>query len=59
MRILAIDPGEKRLGLAISDPTGTIARPLKIIKHISRNVDAKTIAGIAFDEEVGLIIVDD
>ena len=25
MRILAVDPGEKRLGLAISDPTGTIA----------------------------------
>lgn len=27
MRVLAIDYGEKRVGLAISDPTGTIASP--------------------------------
>ena len=35
MRILAIDPGEKRLGIAISRPTGTIANPLTVIHHIS------------------------
>jgi putative Holliday junction resolvase len=57
MRILAVDPGEKRLGLAISDPTGTIARPLKILEHIARQVDAQTIAQIAAAEEVGLIII--
>lgn len=28
MRILAIDVGRRRVGLAISDPTGTLARPL-------------------------------
>jgi len=28
MRILAVDVGRRRVGLAISDPTGTIARPL-------------------------------
>lgn len=27
-RLLAIDPGEKRIGLALSDPSQTIARPL-------------------------------
>lgn len=27
-RVLAIDPGEKRIGLALSDPTQTIAQPL-------------------------------
>ncbi|MEA3350409.1 MAG: Holliday junction resolvase RuvX, partial [Chloroflexota bacterium] len=31
MRILAIDPGEKNIGLALSDPTGTIANPLKVL----------------------------
>jgi putative Holliday junction resolvase len=28
MRILAVDVGQRRVGLAISDPTGTIARPM-------------------------------
>ena len=35
MRILAIDPGEKRIGVAICDPTGTIASPLTVL-NISR-----------------------
>ena len=28
MRVLAVDPGSRRGGLAVSDPTGTIAQPL-------------------------------
>ena len=27
-RVLAVDPGSKRVGVAVSDPTGTIAQPL-------------------------------
>ena len=57
MRILAVDPGEKRLGIALSDPTGTIANPLTVIKHFSRPVDAATIAQIARENQVALIIV--
>jgi len=57
MRILAIDPGEKRLGIAISDPTGTIANPLTVIKHVARPVDAATIASLAQEHGAGLIIV--
>lgn len=57
MRILAIDPGSKRLGLAISDPTGRIANPLAIIPHVSRVIDAATVAGQAAAYEAGLIVV--
>ncbi len=57
MRILAVDPGEKRLGLALSDPTGTIAAPLGTIKHTSRAIDAATIAQIAMENEAERIIV--
>jgi putative holliday junction resolvase len=57
MRILAVDPGEKHLGVAISDPTGTIANPLTVIKHVARLVDAAAIAQIARDQEAGLIVV--
>lgn len=31
--MLAIDPGKRRLGLAISDPTGLIAMPLEVIER--------------------------
>lgn len=57
MKILAVDPGEKRIGLAISDPTGTIARPLTVIKHQAREEDAKKIVEIACDEGIEVIVV--
>jgi putative Holliday junction resolvase len=57
VRVLAVDPGEKRLGIAISDPTGTIANPLVVLKHVSRPLDAATIAQLARENEVGLIVI--
>ena len=57
MRILAVDPGEKRLGIALSDPTNTIANPLTVIKHISRPIDAARIAQLARENQVALIVV--
>lgn len=56
-RIMAIDPGEKRLGVAISDPTGTIATPCKVIPHVSRIVDAAAIAQLAVELAVEVIVV--
>jgi putative Holliday junction resolvase len=57
MRILAIDPGTKHIGVAISDPTGTIANPLTIIEHISRPVNAALVAELAKENEASLILV--
>lgn len=57
MRILAVDPGSKRIGIALSDPTGTIASPLKVVNHISRPIDAATIAALAQEYEAEKIIV--
>lgn len=57
MKILAVDPGDKRIGLAISDPTGTISRPLFVIEHQSRKEDAQQIVNIADRECVDLIVV--
>jgi len=56
-RLLAVDPGDQRIGLALSDPSGTIGRPLSVLKHISRIVDAGIIAEIARENGVILIIV--
>jgi putative Holliday junction resolvase len=57
MRILAVDPGSKRIGLALSDPTGSIANPLAVLQHVSRLVDAAAIAEQAATHAAGLIIV--
>jgi len=57
MRILAVDHGEKRIGLALSDATGTIASPLKVIEHVSRLLDAAQVAEIASQNEARLIVV--
>ena len=57
MRILAVDPGSKRLGLAISDLTGTIANPLMVIPHVSRLLDAAAVVKQAVVHDVGLVVV--
>lgn len=57
MRILAVDHGEKHIGLAISDPTATIASPLTVIKHVSRLMDAAHVANLASGQNAALIVV--
>ncbi len=57
MRILGIDHGDVRIGLALSDETGTVARPWQIIRHTSRAADAATIARLAAEQEAAKIVV--
>lgn len=57
MRILAVDHGEKHIGLAISDPTATIASPLKVLQHVSRLMDAAQVANIASENNAALIVI--
>ena len=57
MKYLGIDHGNSRIGIAISDLSLTLARPLRIVMHVSRLGDAKTIAVIAAEEVCSAIIV--
>ncbi len=57
MRILAVDPGSRHIGLALSDSTGTIANPLTVIPHVARLVDAAAVVELATSHEVGLIVI--
>jgi len=57
MRTLGIDPGAKNIGVAISDSSGTIANPMRVVKHISRQVDAASIAEIAVGNDVNKIVI--
>lgn len=56
-RVLGVDPGEKRLGIAVSDLSGTIASPLKVIKHESYASNAERISRLANELEVVCIVV--
>jgi putative Holliday junction resolvase len=57
MRILAIDPGDKRIGLALSDPTQTIANPLTVIIYESRVKNAAKIVALATEHACSKIII--
>jgi putative Holliday junction resolvase len=56
-RLLGIDWGSRRIGLAISDPTQTIASPLGVIKHVSRGTDAKAVLEIAESHQAERIVI--
>ncbi len=56
-RILAVDLGEKRIGLAVSDPTGMIANPLGVISHVNRLEDAQQILRRAAELGVDQIVI--
>jgi putative holliday junction resolvase len=57
MRVLAIDHGSKRIGIAISDPTGTIAQPLEYIPAEPFAALLQRLREIIREKEVELIIV--
>ena len=57
MRILAIDPGTVRLGLALSDPSGTIAQPLSVLARRSEAEDLKALTELVERHEVGMIVI--
>ena len=56
-RILALDLGEKRIGVAVSDETRTIARPLTVLKRQSRLTDFESIHGLIDKYAATLLIV--
>lgn len=57
MRVLGLDPGERRVGIAISDPTGTLARPLQTLVRGSREEDFAALAALVAEYDVGLVVV--
>ncbi len=58
MRVLGIDYGEKRVGIALSDPMQIIATPSRIIKHEDDdNVVVEQILNILKAEKVSKIVV--
>ena len=57
MRILAIDPGSKRVGLALSDPTATIAQALATVPAEPAGTLVARIAEIARTSDAARVVV--
>jgi putative pre-16S rRNA nuclease len=57
MRVLGVDFGHKRIGLALSDETGTIASPLQYIDGGGMAAAGCEIAKICEERKVGKIVV--
>lgn len=56
-RLLGIDHGLARIGLAVSDATGSVARELTIIKRTSKQADFDKIARVAAEQQVVALVV--
>ena len=56
-RILGLDLGEKRIGVAVSDKLQTIATPIKIINRKKFTADAELLFQIIDENEVGGVVI--
>ena len=56
-RLLGIDHGAKRIGVAISDPLGMIARPLTVIRASTGKDGLNQLAALLQENEVGKVVV--
>lgn len=58
MRALGVDFGEKRIGLAVSDPTGTLASPLETVtRRRGKRPPWRRMGELARAHEVGQAVV--
>lgn len=57
MRILAVDYGRKRIGLAISDPLGVMAHGMETLQRRSLRKDLSQLCGLIRAEGVQLLVV--
>jgi putative Holliday junction resolvase len=56
-RILALDVGKKRIGLAVSDPFGITAQGLPNLVRVNKRTDIDALGRLAAEREVGLFLV--
>ena len=58
MRIMALDVGDRRIGVALSDPTGLLATPLTAVDRLdARPTEFDEIISLAQENDVEAIIV--
>jgi putative holliday junction resolvase len=57
VKVLALDYGSARTGVAVSDPTGTLARPLRTVLGASSDAGLRELAELVRTEEAERVVV--
>jgi putative Holliday junction resolvase len=57
MKLLALDVGERRMGVAVSDETGLITTPLTTIRRASKVEDFARIAGLIREQQAQGVVI--
>jgi putative Holliday junction resolvase len=57
VKVLALDYGSARTGVAVSDPTGTLARPLRVVRGAASDEGLRELADLVRTEEAERVVV--
>jgi putative Holliday junction resolvase len=57
LKVLALDYGPARTGVAVSDATGTLARPLTVVERAGTDAGLRRLAELVAAEEVERVVV--
>ena len=57
MKVLALDFGAARTGVAVSDPSGTLARPLGVVERAATDAGLERLAALVRSEEAECVVV--
>jgi putative Holliday junction resolvase len=57
LKVLALDYGAARTGVAVSDATGTLARPLTVVERAASTAGLRRLAQLVVDEEIERVVV--
>jgi putative Holliday junction resolvase len=57
VRVLALDYGAARTGVAVSDPTGTISRPLGVVERAASEQGLERVAEVVREHGIELVVV--
>jgi putative Holliday junction resolvase len=57
LKVLALDYGSARTGVAVSDPTGTVARPLCIVERAASEAGLRRLRELVREEKAERVVV--
>ncbi len=57
MKVMALDYGSARTGVAVSDPTGTLARPLGVVERAGTEQGLAELVRLVREEDVERVVV--
>lgn len=56
-RVIALDVGDVRIGVAVSDPTGTIAQPLEVYRRVGYGPDSRYVKALCDRYETNRVVL--